>query len=138
MRAKIELKNRASFSHRGFKIIKGQPQIITNPSDINYLKSVSCLRVTILEAPKTKQKALADDEKKSEEILEADPIGESEGLTDSDEGSEEEDDGAIFTFKELKKNNTKPELVKIAKEMGVFLEGSENKDTMVNAILDAQ
>ena len=135
-RAKIELLGSASHTGRGRKVIKGRPQFVTNPADIAYYESLPGFKVTML-----------GDTSKPEKKKPAEPKGDKpkQKTADDSKGKEskpeapkkKEKDKKTFTAAQLK-GYKKPQLVKIADEAGVFLEGTEKKIDMIRAILKAQ
>lgn len=119
-KAKVELVGSASHSGGGRKLIKGQPQLITNLSEINYYKGQSGVTVTMIEevAPqKAKVKTPSKVEVKQKAKVETKV--------------------AKYTQENLK-GVKKAGLIEIAAELGVFLDGTEKKKEMIVEILEAQ
>jgi ribosomal protein S3 len=110
--AKVTLTGSRSHTHMGRTLVKGKPQIISNPSEIRYYQGVQGVSVKILrteESDKKKSSKTASKKKKAKKYKKAE-------LTP------------------LKK----PALTKIAKKQKILLSGEETKKELVEAILANQ
>ena len=114
-RARVELIGSLSHTRGGRKFERGKPQILTNAAEILYYQNQSDFAVTVEEAPKKKAKAAPP----------TPPAGEAKG------------DGDDYTEEQLKKMK-KDELIEVADELELLLEGNEKKSEMIEAILEAQ
>ncbi len=132
-RARVELKGCQSYNDKARKFKKGEVQIITNPTDILFFKSLSDFSVTELQeiAPKVKK---AKKKPVPEKIVPKEVAPKEEVLEDDD--GETEDD-IVYTKDELKEMK-KRELVELATQRDLFLEGTERKSRIINVILDGQ
>jgi len=107
-KAKVELMGCLTYTVGGRKFTRGQPQIITNAAEIKLFQQQPEFGVTMLDEP-LKEKA-----------------------------AEVEDPGLVTYSEDKLKSMTKPELLDVAAELAVFLEGNEKKSKMIDQILKAQ
>jgi len=142
-RAKVELLDCASHTGLGRKLLKGQPQIITNPSEINYYKNQSGIKVTMLDEvvviakPEIKVEPKVEPKIEIEEEKEVENFEDEEEAISQDDYNNSEDEKSKYTRENLK-GLKKEGLIEIASELGVFLDGSEKKKEMIDEILEAQ
>lgn len=120
VKARVTLTGSLSHEHGGRRMIKGQPQVITNPAEILYYQQQSGFSVVVLDGENkpTEKKVEAKKEEVKEEV-------------------KEEESKDAYTKDQLQAMK-KRKLVDVAAEVGVLLEGSEKKSRMIAAILKAQ
>jgi hypothetical protein len=114
MRARVELRGSLSHTGMGRTFKKGSPQIITNPAEIEYYKSLGGFTVTVLPDVKVKGKPTAPPP----------PDGDDDGES-------------AYTEAELN-GMTKAQLTEVAEEYELELDDAMKKADMVAAILSAQ
>lgn len=121
MRARVELTGCLTHEGNGRKFKKGQPQILTNSSDIKYYQGQACFSVTVLETKKSKVKEPEPDPSKDSGA----------GNT----GGDDDDADETYTAEELEEHK-KADLKEIAAEMGLDVGGT--KKELIERIIDNQ
>lgn len=135
-KARVELKGASTFSSRGRKFKKGFPQVLTNPSDIQYYKGQPDFDVQILDEMIVEKKPAIT---KVRKIEKSDPGVEKVALKSLPKKAAPPVEKEFHFHKYGKlKTMKKVQLVAIAEEIEVFLEGNESKSKMINSILEAQ
>ena len=114
-RAKIELMDSLSHAGRGRTFRRGYPQILTNAGDIQYYLSHPSYNVQMLDTAPAKRAVPSDPDSGSKEGGEVAP--------------------PVYTRSKLEALK-KVELMDMAAEMGILLEGDELKVDMIDTIIE--
>jgi hypothetical protein len=137
--AKVELNGSLTHTHAGRSFKRGQPQVITEASEIAYYKTIPGFAVTVLDKAKEKSPLAS--------VVEPEDAVEPEGEPKAEEPEAKEEETVKaqkprapkrrFTHAELKVMN-KAQLIEIAHAYGLPVDEDTKKADLMAEIVEAQ
>jgi hypothetical protein len=134
IRARVELIGSFTHSSKWRTFRKGNPQILTNPAEIQYYKNQPSFNVVLLDS-KTKEKVVKEVIKKTKLEPPQDEVEEGEGYEEEEEYEEEEDDEESGYTEGMLKDFKKSQLRALANDLELDIEGT--KKELMARIIDA-
>jgi hypothetical protein len=133
IRARVELIGSFTHSSKWRTFRKGNPQILTNPAEIQYYKNQPSFNVVLLDS-KTKEKVVKEVIKKVKLEPPQDEVEEAEGYEEEEEYEEDDDEESGYTEGMLK-DFKKSQLRALANDLELDIEGT--KKELIARIIEA-